>query len=159
LKLILEPLAIANNVTQANYTRLDHVLLTLGNLYKTYSTMTLEQPIRDSVINSLEKRWAAADQDIFILSLLFHPWIRGRCFTNRAGLSRMDLFNMAERVFQRVFEEEPDYFLFMSEFTEFLDCKGRFSDEMMRLDTLKANYAKEVSSYHLSVLLAFTNLI
>jgi len=55
LKLILEPLAIANNVTQANYTRLDHVLLTLGNVYETYSTMTLEQPIRDAIIDSLEK--------------------------------------------------------------------------------------------------------
>jgi hypothetical protein len=121
--------------------------------------MTLEQPIRDEVINSLKKRWAAADQDIFILSLLFHPWIRGRCFTNGAWLSRMDLFNMAERVFKRVFEEEPDYFLFMKEFMEFLDGKGRFSDEMMRLDILKANYIKEVSSCHISILPAFTNLI
>jgi len=73
LKLILEPLAIAKNVTQANYTRLDHVLLTLRNLYETYSMMTLEQPIRDAVIDSLEKRWAAADQDVFIL----HKPIRG----------------------------------------------------------------------------------
>ena len=66
----------------------------------------------------------------------------------------MDLFNMAKHVFKCIFEEEPDCFLFMSEFTEFLDGKGRFSDEMMRLDTLKANYAKEVSSYHISYLLS-----
>jgi len=110
--------------------------------------MTIEQPICDEVIDSLEKRWAAADQDVFILSLVLHPWIRGRCLSNGAGLSRMDLFNMAERVFKRVFKEDPDYFIFMKEFMEFLSGTGRFSDEMMRLESLKANYAKEVSPYH-----------
>jgi hypothetical protein len=61
----------------------------------------------------------------------------------------MDLFNMAERVFKRVFEKDPDCFIFMKEFMEFMNGTGRFSDEMMRLENLKANYAKEVSSYHI----------
>jgi hypothetical protein len=47
MKEILEPLAIANNVAQACYTRLDHVGLTLGNLYHIYNTPSLEAPIRD----------------------------------------------------------------------------------------------------------------
>ena len=55
LKLILEPLAIANNVTQANYTCLDQILLTLSNLFRTYSTMPIEQLIRNEIIDSLEK--------------------------------------------------------------------------------------------------------
>ena len=67
----------------------------------------------------------------------------------RDGLSRMDIFNMAECVFKRVFEEDPDCFIFMKEFMEFMNDMGRFSDEMMRLESLKVNYAKEVSSYHL----------
>jgi hypothetical protein len=41
LKSILESLAIVNNVTQANYTWLDHILLTLSSPYQTYSTMTM----------------------------------------------------------------------------------------------------------------------
>jgi hypothetical protein len=49
LKLILKPFAIANNVTQANYTHLDHVLLTLSYLFRTYSTMMIEQPIHNEV--------------------------------------------------------------------------------------------------------------
>jgi len=111
--------------------------------------MTIEQPIRDEVIDSLEKWWAAANQDVFVLSLVLHPWIRGRCFSNRDRLSRMDIFNMAERVFKHVFEEDPDCFIFMKEFMEFMNGMGRFLDEMMRLESLKVNYAKEVSSYHL----------
>ncbi|KIM87263.1 hypothetical protein PILCRDRAFT_3773 [Piloderma croceum F 1598] len=60
MKEILELLTIANNVAQARYTRLDHVGFTLGNLYRIYNTPSLEAPIRDQVLNSLEKRWHAA---------------------------------------------------------------------------------------------------
>src|ERR1700733_14710139 len=70
----------------------------------------------------------------------------------------MDLFNMAERVFKRVFKEDPDYFIFMKEFMEFLNGTGRFLDEMMRLESLKANYEKGVSPYHNPSLIAFTDL-
>jgi len=44
------------------------------------------------------------------------------------------------------FKEDPDYFIFMKEFMEFLSGTGRFSDEMMRLESLKANYAKRSES-------------
>jgi len=70
----------------------------------------------------------------------------------------MDLFNMAEWVFKRVFKEDPDYFIFMKKFMEFLSGTGRFLDEMMRLESLKANYVKEVSLYHNLSLIAFTDL-
>jgi hypothetical protein len=97
IKEILEPLAIANNVTQACYTRLDHIGLALGNLYHIYNTPSLEAPIHDCILGSLEKRWRAADQDVFILAMHLHPWIRGRCFTKT--LSRLTLYNMADNVF------------------------------------------------------------
>jgi hypothetical protein len=75
MKEILEPLAIANNVTQARYTRLDHIGLTLGNLYQIYSNLSIEAPIHDRVLGSLEKRWQAADQDVFILAIHLHSWV------------------------------------------------------------------------------------
>jgi hypothetical protein len=55
IKEILEPLVIANNVTQARYTHLDHIGLTLGNLYHIYNTPRLEAPIRNRILSSLEK--------------------------------------------------------------------------------------------------------
>jgi hypothetical protein len=75
MKEILKPLTIANNVAQAHYTCLDHISLTLGNLYRIYNTQSLEAPIRNRVLSSLEKRWCAANQDVFILAMHLHPWI------------------------------------------------------------------------------------
>jgi hypothetical protein len=99
IKEILEPLAIINNVTQAHYTRLDHIGLALGNLYHIYNIPSLEAPIRNHILGSLEKRWHAADQDayVFILAMHLHPWIQGRCFAKT--LSRSTLYNMADNVF------------------------------------------------------------
>ena len=68
---------------------------------------------------------------------------------NRDGLSCIDLFNMAECVFKCVLKEDPDCFIFKKEFMEFMNGTRRFLDEMIRLGSLKANYAKEVSSYHI----------
>jgi hypothetical protein len=75
MKELLEPLAIANNVVQAHYTCLDHVGLMLANLYWIYNSLAIEAPICDRVLGSLEKRWRAADQNVFILAIHLHPWI------------------------------------------------------------------------------------
>lgn len=141
MKEILEPLAIANNVTQAHYTRLDHVGLTLANLYRIYSAGAVEAPIRDRVLGSLEKRWCATDQDIFILAMYLHPWIRGRCFAKT--LSRSTLCHMAETVFERVFEEKPGFEL-MREFMDYGEGIGLYSDENMRLEFWKTKYDESV---------------
>jgi hypothetical protein len=137
MKEILEPLAIANNVTQARYTRLDHIGLTLGNLYRIYSNSSIEAPIRDRVLGSLEKRWKAADQDVFILAMHLHPWVRGRCFAKT--LSRSALCNTAEKVYKRLFEQEPGWG-FMGEMMDYSDGLGVFSDENMRLGYWKQHY-------------------
>jgi hypothetical protein len=97
IKEILEPLAIANNVMQARYTCLDHIGLALGNLYHIYNTPSLEAPIRNCILGSLEKRWRAADQDVFILAMHLHLWIWSCCFAKT--LSRLTLYNMADNVF------------------------------------------------------------
>ena len=72
---ILEPLAVAANITQAAHTRFDHVLLMLGNLFCIYSHPSLESQIKEWIIGSLEKRWAKADQEVFILAVSFNPYI------------------------------------------------------------------------------------
>ena len=128
MKEILEPLAIANNVAQARYTRLDHIGLTLGNLYRIYNTHSLEAPIHNQVLSSLKKRWRAANQDVFILAMHLHPWIRGHCFAKT--LLRSTLYNMVDKVFHRVFEEEPNLNL-LREFTDYCDGVGLYSDEGM----------------------------
>lgn len=140
---ILEPLAIANNVTQAGHTRLDHVLLTLGNLFHIYSNPKLDTAIRTKILASLEKRWSAADQDVFILAVLFNPYIRHQCFS-RSALSHADLYDMAERVYKRVFQKDADV-AFLVGFTDYYNGEGEYSHERMKLDLLKEKYNNEVS--------------
>lgn len=141
MKEILEPLAIANNVAQARYTHLDHVGLTLGNLYHIYNNPSLEAPIRDRVLGSLEKRWHAADQGVFILAMHLHPWIRGSCFAKT--LLRSTLYNMVNNVFCRVFEEEPNLNL-LWEFMDYCDGVGLYSDESMQLAYWKQKHEESV---------------
>jgi hypothetical protein len=45
------------------------VLTTLGNLYRIYSDAQLEDAVQTKVLTSLEKRWAAADQETFIAAV------------------------------------------------------------------------------------------
>ena len=73
---ILEPLAIAANVAQASHTRLDHVLLMLGNLVRIFSqNLEFDEDLRLGVLASLEKRWKKADQDVFITAMFLNPFI------------------------------------------------------------------------------------
>jgi hypothetical protein len=141
MKELLEPLAIANNITQAHYTHLDHIGLTLANLYRIYSSSKIEAPIRDRVLSSLKKQWCTADQDVFILAIHLHPWIRGRCFTKT--LSRLVLYNMTKSVYKRVFEQEPGWAL-LWEFIDYSEGMGIYSDKSMRLAYWKQRHKESV---------------
>ncbi|KAH9954167.1 ribonuclease H-like domain-containing protein [Lactifluus volemus] len=67
----LYPLAMANFITQSSNTGLHHILLTLGNLYHIYSDPKLDEAIQNKILGSLEKRWAAADQNVFIAAVVW----------------------------------------------------------------------------------------
>jgi len=79
IKIILEPLAIAANITQAPHTR--HVLLTLGNLYCIYSTLEFDVEVCTAILASLKKWWVKADQEVFILAVFLNPYIHHWCFS------------------------------------------------------------------------------
>jgi hypothetical protein len=73
----LEPLAKTANITQESDTQLYHVLTTLANLYCIYSNLSLpeDQEVHYKVLASLEKCWAAADQDPFIAAVILNPFL------------------------------------------------------------------------------------
>ncbi|KAL6307742.1 ribonuclease H-like domain-containing protein [Sparassis latifolia] len=131
----LEPLAIAANITQAPHTRLDHVLLTLGNLYRIYSSADTEDHVREKILGSLERRWKKADQDVFILAIFLNPYIQGRCF-NRAALTQAALIEITKCTFTRLFGEAPnsDFVVALIDYS-----KGRdiFTDQLMQLEYMK----------------------
>ncbi|EJD34657.1 hypothetical protein AURDEDRAFT_41180, partial [Auricularia subglabra TFB-10046 SS5] len=130
----LEPLARAANATQGDSARLDIVLVTLANLFYYYSsTAALVREVADAVLRSLEKRWAAADQDIFLLALVLNPYVRLSCFSLRSPFRTPgNICAMAEAAFTRFYGMEPGV-EFGDELVSYLTKKGTWSDERMKL--------------------------
>lgn len=142
----LEPLAVAANVTQASDTRLDHVLLMLASLYQTFSAPTVERPVRDKVIASLERRWKKADQGVSILAVFFNPFIRGYCF-NREALGPLALLAIARRTYKRFYNVDTDN-EFMKGILDYSSGQHEFTAEAMELDGFleEAKHRNAVSS-------------
>ena len=67
---------IAANVTQVAFCCLDTVLLTFGFLIMQYQKMMDEadRVAVMSIISSLKKCWMAADQDVFIATVIVNPF-------------------------------------------------------------------------------------
>lgn len=131
---------------QAPAVRLDHVTLTLGYLYKVFSEGAIEDSVKAGVLGSLEKRWMKnADHDVFIMAVFLNPYLRMHPFRlENPALTPMALYNMARRVYTRMFERDPDAGFHVA-FWNYTDGKGRFSPEDMHLDGFKAAYEEQVS--------------
>jgi hypothetical protein len=95
-------------VTRDNH-YLHHVLLTLGNLYHIYSDPKLDEAIQNKILGSLEKHWAAADQDVFIAAVVMNPFIQKRWFASGVqALTPAGLLGIVKHVCARIFREEPE---------------------------------------------------
>ncbi|KDN35726.1 hypothetical protein RSAG8_11349, partial [Rhizoctonia solani AG-8 WAC10335] len=129
LKLYLEPLAIAANVSQAATTRLDHILIELGRLYNVFSRLAFNPKMRDTALESLERRWGKADQDPFILAVFLNPFIRGRLFSrDNTLLNRSGIYGVVKRVFRRIFRKENDLELYKA-FLDYYEFRNEFSPD------------------------------
>ena len=140
-------MAIAANVTQAAHTRLDHVLLTLGNLFYIYSDPTLDSQIWAGIQGSLEKRWAKADQDVFILAIFLNPYIRRQPFSCVA-LTHANIYEIAARLLTCIFDQQPDL-EFLKAFKDYMNDTGDFSSQIMGLDMMKKLYDERVCEAYL----------
>jgi hypothetical protein len=135
---------VANFITQSSDTGLHHILLTLGNLYHIYSDPKLDEAVQNKILGSLEKRWAAADQDVFIAAVVLNPYIRNRWFaTGVQELTPVGLLGIVKRVCARVFREEPEI-EFSEAFMDYLQQRGEFSDEWMQLSMWTDMFEKQV---------------
>ena len=150
IKKILEPLAIAANVIQASHTRLDHVLLTLANLYRIYSSTDggFDSELSEGVVRSIEKRWAKVNQDIYITAVFLNPFIRARIF-HPSALTNSALLSIVERVYEKLLRTSSNTD-FMAAFLDYKDEKGEFTRDAMHLQNMADRSEAEVCSavYH-----------
>ncbi|KAF9494661.1 hypothetical protein BDN71DRAFT_1392892, partial [Pleurotus eryngii] len=138
VKLYLEPLALAANITQASTTCLDQVLMTLAGLYHTYTSEPCftERRSNDAIVDSLRKRWLKCDQDVFIVAVFLNPYIRGHFFDGSVhSLSRPGLFNVVKRVYARVFQETERQvpIQLFENYLNYFDHSSVYTDDGMNL--------------------------
>lgn len=145
----MEPLAISSLILQSPTLRLDQVLLTLGNLYRIYTASHVDLDVRDAIVSSLEKRWKAADQEIFILAVVFNPYIRNTGFCD-AYLSRAELLQMCTRAFKRFFRRDATMD-FWRACQRYLNSEERFSVQNFSLDQHRRFAEQEVRLWSLIV--------
>ncbi|KZT31206.1 hypothetical protein SISSUDRAFT_970170, partial [Sistotremastrum suecicum HHB10207 ss-3] len=101
----LTPLAIAANSTQSTFCRLDDVIMTLGALFGQYQAMKdpADLVLVKSIHDSIDKRWAASDQDIFVACALLNPFIRTTPFAKGPLFTTASIFTLLARLWRRFF--------------------------------------------------------
>ena len=151
MKLHLEPLAIAANVTQAAFCRLDTVLLTFGFLVMQYQQMKDKDDLAASasIISSLEKCWAAADQDIFIATVIVNPFFRAEPFSRRPRFVVAGIIEFLRRTYTRFFMEDAPY-AFDVELRDYLTAGGQYSELRATCLRHKAGAQQRVCSSFIS---------
>ncbi|QRV77917.1 hypothetical protein RhiJN_05932 [Ceratobasidium sp. AG-Ba] len=150
----LRPLAIALNVAQATDTRLDHILLTLGNLFRLFNVSQIDPLVRACILASLELRWSKSDQDVFILAVFFNPYIRALLFNpHNPAFCINGLYTTVKRVFERVFKTSAGSGLFEA-YVDYFNWRNEFSREAWHLDEYARMYTDEGKSVNLTVLWA-----
>jgi hypothetical protein len=132
---------IAVNVTQRANTRCDHVLVLLGQLHRIYidirhNDQTTPDAVDEdedhpvtTIINSIEKRWTKADQDLFIACVFLNPFIKTSLF-NHQSMTLAMLLSILRRFYTRVFSVEQCPHEFMGEIMNYAQDKGIYSEQM-----------------------------
>ena len=156
IKTHLGPLALAANILQSSSTHLEHIPLVFAMLYHHFHTLlTAERADEDeknastTVISSAEKRWKAADQDIFLAAIILHPGLK-LCPLNPEIFSYADIYMLFTHVYLCLF---PDTITAPSALKEdvkaYLDNTGRFKGlahlYITRLDHAEKNNTSPVS--------------
>ena len=121
---------------QSDSARLDTVLLVLGKLRLIFSDATNcpDPTVRERIIGSLERRWKAAQQDVFIMAIFLNPYLRSRCFNQRnPALTFQGLWAMYKRIYTQMMQAEPDQWV-LNAFSEYYHRQCHFTDEAMILE-------------------------
>lgn len=126
----LEPLAIAANILQAANCRLDTVLLTFGYLFMRYRTICGPEDMvgHTAILDSLEKRWLAAEQDVFIAAVIVNPLFRTAPFAPNQRFTNARIKTLLASLYSRFFRTQDIPSQFYSEAQDYLMGSGQYHD-------------------------------
>jgi hypothetical protein len=150
----LEPLAIAVNVTQSAFCRLDEVLVTFGSLCMTYTGMKSHggDPVScQAIIDSIEKRWKNSDQVPFIAAIILNPLLKTGAFRPHPSFTLASIHQSLRSLFTRFFPGEGLPQLF-TDISEYLEGRGAFSPMEEIISELKKLSASDVGIFYRFIL-------
>jgi hypothetical protein len=102
----IEPLAVGVNMCQGSGTRPDHVIFIFAWLRRYYSRLLAEDEARHrpviKTIESIDKRWATVDHEVFILAMCLNPYVKRRLFAS--SMTPQHLVKMLKAQYCRVFK-------------------------------------------------------
>ena len=123
-------MAVAANVTQSAFCRLDEVLLTFGALTMEY------QDLRDTrggdriactaILDSLEKRWANADQNVLIAAVILNPFFKHSPFKALSRFQPANIYNLFVILWNRFFPGQHSPLTLYQNVIDYLREKGDF---------------------------------
>src|ERR1700722_18769911 len=128
MKRHLKPLTIATNITQASFCHLDQVLLTLRHLIMQYKSMTDPDNIVGcmAIIESIEARWATADQEILIAAVILKSFYQTP-FTALQFLTNAGIHSLLTRLWAHFYCTVPPP-KFHEQMISYLNRTGLFAD-------------------------------
>jgi hypothetical protein len=143
----LEPLAVAINISQSAHCRLDQVLLVFGLLHHRYTTLKNQQPEDEracnAILESLERRWAKADQDVFVAAVILNPLHKIAPFAKSVMFSAAGVYTLLSRLWTRFYKDQPPPGL-LAEMRSYFDNKGQYEFLATWIPGLRQQAQKEV---------------
>ncbi|KAI0782452.1 hypothetical protein BC629DRAFT_1289429, partial [Irpex lacteus] len=135
MKSHLEPFAYAVNITQSDQLRLDTVLLVLGLLYNRFENLPRITPsdniVAEAICNSINTRWEASDQDLFIAAVILNPTHKTRPFRKWRFFSIGLITVLMSRLYRRLFSGPAPRDL-VEEVHHYLEGRGFYDSEHSR---------------------------
>lgn len=146
MKRHLEPLAIAANITQSSFCRLDQVLLTFSFLVMHYRKMTDPEDKEGcaAIMDSIENRWQKADQELFVAAVILNPFFRTTTFAPLPILNNAGIHSLLHSLWTRFYSTTPPDEFHM-QVTDYLNGTGFFQNLQMQCGIIQVTVDRAVS--------------
>lgn len=120
-----------------------------GLLFMRYSNLKSREPddaaACNAILNSLEKRWANADQDIFIAAVFLNPIYKAAPFMKSANFTVAAIYSLFSRLWTRFYDESiPSTFFF--ELKDYFDESGQYGHLQKLIPILQERAMEQVST-------------
>ena len=107
----------------------------LYHKYEVLSHQPDDAELMNAVLDSIEKRWAKTDQDVFIAALLLNPMYKASAFSSGLEfLTGAGVWDLISRLWTRFYKETPPISLFreLSDYFQGTGIYAMLSDHIER---------------------------